>query len=63
LSRFFKWLNLANPRPVSTRFAGNVGQYIGQRFFIGDLHAPVLESLLNKGLIRIGEDELIRLAA
>ena len=28
-----------------------------------DLHAPVLESLLNKGLIRVGEDDLIRLAA
>lgn len=28
-----------------------------------DLHSPVLESLLNKGLIRIGEDDLIRAAA
>ena len=35
LGRFFKWLDFANPRPVSTHFAGNVGQYIGQRFFIG----------------------------
>lgn len=28
-----------------------------------DRHSPVLESLLNKGLVEIGEDDLIRLAA
>ena len=37
LSRFFKWLDFANPRPVSTGFAGNVGQYLDQIFLVGQI--------------------------
>jgi|GEM_PF-3672822 len=37
LGRFFKWLDFANPRPVSTGFAGNVSQYLDQIFLVGQI--------------------------
>ena len=37
LGRFFKWLDFANPRLVSTHFAGNVSQYLDQIFLVGQI--------------------------
>jgi len=53
LCRFFKWLDFANPRPVSTRFAGNVGQYIGQIFLVGQIANHLREAVVLSGKVDI----------